>query len=229
MQFLENDIKEYEATLQFGLTTDTLDKTGKVIATSDIKNYQEEEIIHILQSFLGSQQQIPPKYSAIKVNGKKLYEYARKNEEVPIQPRKICICQIQLLNYTSPYLSFRVVCSKGTYIRSLAYDIAQKLAMEGYLIALKRIKIGKLDVKNSFTLQQIKEGNYQFLSLLESLSLKQVIVNDKMKQDILYGKKVICAEKSPLVAFVSEKNELLAVYEKKENYFQCVRGLYHES
>ena len=134
-KYLINHNKIYEATLKLGEKTDTADIEGKIIEEKDVKkeNLSEENIAKILQEFIGKSKQVPPMYSAIKVNGKKLYEYARKGQTIEIKPREIEIYAIELLNINNNEITFRVHCSKGTYIRTLCEDIAEKLETVGYM------------------------------------------------------------------------------------------------
>ena len=130
---MEHD-KTYIATLKLGEKTDTGDSEGQVIEEKSIpKDLRKEDINDVLQSFLGKQKQLPPMYSAIKINGKKLYEYAREGKEVKIEPRNIEIYKIELLEYQNNKIKFEVECSKGTYIRTLCEDISQKLGTVGYM------------------------------------------------------------------------------------------------
>ena len=130
-KYLINHDKIYQAKIQLGLRTDTADSEGRVIEERNVSDVmlRKENVESILKSFLGKQEQIPPIYSAIKVNGKKLYEYARKNEQIEIKPRKIEIYDINIVNVDKEkkQIEFKVHCSKGTYIRSLCEDISKKL------------------------------------------------------------------------------------------------------
>lgn len=134
--------KEYKAILLLGSKTDTHDTEGTVVEEKEIPQLSNEQIESVLKSFIGEQLQIPPMYSAKKFNGKRLYTLARKNIEVKREPSLINIFDIELIEYNSPYISFKVRCSKGTYIRVLGSDIAEKLGTVGHLTALKRIKVG---------------------------------------------------------------------------------------
>lgn len=230
LQFLEKENKEYEATISFGSTTDTLDKTGKIVKTSNVIDYSQEDIINVLNTFLYQQEQIPPIYSAIKINGKKLYEYARNNQEVKIKSRTIFINEIELLKYNFTSLTFRVVCSKGTYIRTLAYDIAKKLNMEGHLMSLKRTKIGKMNVNDASTLDMIKKNKFYMYEIGEVLSLKKVVLNDQMSKDVINGKRIQINENVDKILLFDKNNNVLAIYEKIDiNIYKCLRGLYYES
>lgn len=168
-KYLINHDKIYNVTLQLGEKTDTADSEGKVIETKEVKEktLKKENIEKILEKFKGKQEQIPPIYSAIKVNGKKLYEYARKGQEVEIKPRKIEIYNIELLNINEKQkqIEFQVSCSKGTYIRSLCEDIAQRLGTVGYMLELKRIQVGNFNIKEAITIEQLENNidNKEFI------------------------------------------------------------------
>ena len=168
-KYLINHDKIYNVTLQLGEKTDTADSEGKVIETKEVKEktLKKENIEKILEKFKGKQEQIPPIYSAIKVNGKKLYEYARKDQEVEIKPRKIEIYNIELLNINEKQkqIEFQVSCSKGTYIRSLCEDIAQRLETVGYMLELKRIQVGNFNIKEAITIEQLENNidNKEFI------------------------------------------------------------------
>ncbi len=168
-KYLINHDKIYNVTLQLGEKTDTADSEGKVIETKEVKEktLKKENIEKILEKFKGKQEQIPPIYSAIKVNGKKLYEYARKGQEVEIKPRKIEIYNIELLNINEKQkqIEFQVSCSKGTYIRSLCEDIAQRLETVGYMLELKRIQVGNFNIKEAITIEQLENNidNKEFI------------------------------------------------------------------
>lgn len=165
---IEHD-KEYRVTLQLGIKTDTADCEGKKVEEKEVleSNLTKEKIEQVLNSFVGEQSQMPPMYSAIKVNGKKLYEYARKNEEVEITPRKIKIYQIKLLtiDLKEKQIIFDVKCSKGTYIRSLCEDIAEKLETVGYMKELERTVVGNFNLSNSITIEELENNkeNKEFI------------------------------------------------------------------
>lgn len=150
--------KVYEATLMLGTKTDTLDLEGSVIEKKEIPQLETEKVDAVLKSFVGKQLQTPPMYSAIKVNGQRLYKLARKNVEVEREPRAINIFEIELNKYNSPMLSFKVKCSKGTYIRVLGSDIAEKFGTVGHLISLKRIKVGDYAINETIRISELKEN-----------------------------------------------------------------------
>lgn len=160
-KYLINHDKIYEVSLKLGEKTDTADAEGKIIKKEELSEeiFEERKIINILESFLGEQLQTPPIYSAIKVKGKKLYEYARKGQKVEIEPRQIQIYNINLekIIVEDRVIKFKVECSKGTYIRSLCEDIAEKLGTIGYMKDLKRLKVGEFELKDSITLDDLEK------------------------------------------------------------------------
>ena len=161
-KYLINHDKTYQVVLKLGEKTDTADVEGSIVETKEIDKLliEEENVNNILNSFKGNQEQIPPMYSAIKVNGKKLYEYARKGEKVNLSPRKIKIYNIKLieLNKESDEIFFEVSCSKGTYIRSLCEDIAKKLNTVGYMKELRRIQVGNFYIENATEIEDFKKN-----------------------------------------------------------------------
>lgn len=140
-KYLINHDKEYVATIKLGVKTDTGDIEGSIIDEQKVPLFTEEQIIEALNSFVGKQKQMPPMYSAIKVNGKKLYEYARNGEKIEVATRNIEIYNISFLQYIDNKIKFKVSCSKGTYIRSLCEDIAQKLNTVGTMENLERTQV----------------------------------------------------------------------------------------
>ena len=140
--------KEYVATIKLGATTPSFDLETEIDAEYPTEHITEELVKETLAKFIGEIQQIPPTYSAIKINGKRAYEYARKGDEVELQPKTLVIDEIELLEYKMPEIVVRVVCSKGTYIRALARDIGEALQSGGHLTALRRTRIGDIRVEN---------------------------------------------------------------------------------
>ena len=160
-KYLINHDKEYEVVLELGKKTSTADVEGEIIEEKEIptESLEEQYVKEILKTFIGKQEQTPPIYSAIKVNGKKLYEYARKGQEVKLEPRQIEIYGIELLNInkTEKQINFRVQCSKGTYIRSLCEDIAEKLGTVGFMKELKRTVVGNFKIENAITVEELRK------------------------------------------------------------------------
>ena len=149
--------KTYEALLHLGLETDTQDMTGTVLEEKPVE-VTEEEVRTVIRSFLGEQQQIPPMYSALKVDGKKLYELAREGKTVERKPRAVQFYEIEIKKIELPYVRFSVTCSKGTYIRTLCHDIGQKLGCGGCMEELLRTRSGNFVWEDSMTLAQVEEG-----------------------------------------------------------------------
>ncbi len=161
---IEHD-KIYKATIQLGKKTTTGDQEGEVIEEQKIANnaLEPQYVTKRLKEFLGKQIQTPPMYSAIKVNGKKLYEYARKGQNVEVPKREIEIYEIELLNIDkqNKKIEYKVHCSKGTYIRSLCEDIAEKLGTIGYMAELERLKVGKFILKNAISIDDLEKENIE--------------------------------------------------------------------
>ena len=155
--YLMNHDKEYVAILSLGEKRDTGDSEGKIIETKKVPDLSEKNVKEILKSFEGEISQIPPKYSAIKVNGKKLYEYARSGEEIEIKPRKVNIFEINLIEIKENSITFKVHCSKGTYIRTLCEDIAEKLGTVGYMSSLRRTRVGNFTLEDVGKIFQLKK------------------------------------------------------------------------
>lgn len=147
--------KTYEAVLKLGVTTDTCDAEGVVTSTATV-HVAENDISKVLPQFTGPIQQVPPMHSALKLNGRPLYELARKGIEVERQPRAVHIYQIEMLAFSGDLLSLRVACSKGTYIRVLAADIGTALGCGAHLVALRRTVVGELDLANAVTLAELE-------------------------------------------------------------------------
>jgi tRNA pseudouridine55 synthase len=154
VEFFEHAEKVYEATLRFGLTTDTEDITGRVLTETEV-TLTEADVRNVLPKFRGDILQVPPMYSAIKVNGQKLYDLARKGREVERQPRPITIHELELLAFSGSEARLRVRCSKGTYIRTLCKDIGEALGCGGCMAALRRVEAGEYTLEGSIPLRQL--------------------------------------------------------------------------
>lgn len=180
---IEHD-KTYIATIKLGEKTDTGDSEGQVIETKKVsENLEEKNINQVLNNFLGKQKQLPPMYSAIKINGKKLYEYAREGQEVKVEPRDIEIYKIKLLEYKNNKIKFEVECSKGTYIRTLCEDVANKLGTLGYMEELQRTKVNNFDIKDAISLEYLDK-----VTIKEKIISIEEIFKDKPNIDLNNGK-----------------------------------------
>ena len=155
VEMLMNNFKEYFGTIKLGEETDTLDCEGTVVKKSAINKLSESKILKILNTYIGDIEQIPPMYSALKVNGKRLYEYARKGQMIKRNPRVIRIYELELINFTNDTIDIRVKCGRGTYIRVLASDIARSLNTVGYLKSLVRSRIGDYNGDDSVYINDI--------------------------------------------------------------------------
>ena len=151
--------KTYEAVMILGYTTDTQDMSGKVLSEVNVNReaFTDEQILEAIKSFEGDYLQTPPMYSAIKVNGKKLYELARQGIEIEVKPRPVVINKISDIKIDFPRISMTVHCSKGTYIRTLCHDIGNKLSVGGAMESLKRTKVGHFDINNALTLDEVSD------------------------------------------------------------------------
>lgn len=225
LQFLTADTKEYIATLSLGVATDTYDASGSVMDTKEYQGLNEQTIIDTIYGFLGTQKQIPPMYSAVKVNGKKLYEYARKGETIEVAPRQVTIEEIEVLTIDNHEVTFRVVCSKGTYIRSLCVDIAKALGYPGHMKKLIRTMSGQFMLEDCYTLEQVEQGDFTVRTIEEALSLyPQICVEDETV--IFHGKK-IPSDNEGLTVICNKEKQVLAMYGPDGNgYLKSVRGLW---
>ena len=193
-KYLINHDKEYVATIKLGEKTSTGDQEGKIIEKKPVteKMLDDDNIKQVLKSFLGKQSQIPPMYSAIKVNGKKLYEYARSGKTVEVKARDIEIFDISLISVSKDIkeIIFKVWCSKGTYIRSLCEDIAEKLGTVGFMSGLNRIRVGDFRIEQAVRISDVVDGgtlkgnaviNSSFISLENFWENKSKIVLDDIR------------------------------------------------
>lgn len=222
--YLINHDKEYEVVLKLGVKTDSADSEGNVIEKQkvDSKLLNKDFVEKILKEFIGKQNQIPPIYSAIKVNGKKLYEYARKKQKVEIKPRSIEIYNIELNNIDNKnnLIYFTVSCSKGTYIRSLCENIAEKMGTVGYMLELNRTKVGIFNIEDSIKVDDLiynKDNKQKLISYL--ISIEDII-------ECLYGKEnKISLDNKKLKLFLNGvklrynlKDSIYRIYDKENNF-----------
>ena len=211
--------KKYQVEAILGLKTDTLDITGNVLKKENT-NFTKEEITNTLNSFLGSYNQEVPIYSAVKINGKKLYEYARNKENVTLPKRVVNIKEIVLddINYidNQTIIKFTCLVSKGTYIRSLVNDIAIKLNTVGTMKNLRRIKQGDYLIDKSYKLNDIRNNNYQIISIKEALKdYFTVKVDEKLKFKVINGQKLANIYNQEYVLFVDD--DVIALYKSVNN------------
>jgi len=213
VDLLINDTKEYIATVKMGLDTDTLDITGNVL--DEVKDFSitHEQLKQVLNTFLGKSIQEVPIYSALKVSGKRLYEYARENIEVVLPKREIEIFSIELLEFNKDTFKFKVNVSKGTYIRSLIRDIGKKLNIPCVMQNLQRTRQGAFKLEDSYTLSEIKSDKYKFVSIKAALSnYKFVKVNNYIEEKIKNGRILENRYDEDIIVFINEQEEVIAIY-----------------
>jgi tRNA pseudouridine55 synthase len=241
-QFLDKDKKEYEATIRFGAETDTGDKTGELRITNyELRDVSDVELENVLTGFLGETEQTPPMYSAKKVDGKKLYELARKGIEIERKPVKVKIYEIEKTdsgeqkseNENASDVKIRVACSAGTYIRTLAEDIGKKLEIGAHLAALRRTGAGQFDLSKAVTLEELEEivlknvlGDV-FITMNDALAhLPKVILNEEEIKNTQNGKKLrfedAKIENNQAIRMIDEAENLLAVgfYDEEQKSIQ---------
>lgn len=176
IRFLDSEEKAYSAEIRLGISTDTFDAEGGVTESKEVPEFTLEDLEAACEPFRGRIQQLPPMFSAVKVSGKKLYELARKGQEISRKPRTVTVSELNILSYRTPLLRIRVVCSKGTYIRALAHDIGERLSTGAHLTALRRTRCGRFTEAQSLTLNQVASGvedgtiDKNVLSMDEALS-----------------------------------------------------------
>ena len=232
--YLEQDSKTYYAEVILGLETDTYDITGNIVK-EDHRDFSVDEINEVLKSFVGTYNQLPPIYSSIKVNGKKLYQYARNNEKVEIQPRPVNINFIFWNNEIYDYNGFKSIkievdVSKGTYIRSLCHDIGEKLNCCACMGELERTRSGKFHIEQAVTLEDLENGNYKVVEMLDALNYPVInIDNDELLKKVNNGMKIksyivenILKSKPELITFVVD-NRLKAIYELENEIYKVSR------
>ena len=195
-KYLINHDKTYEAVLQLGEKRDTADIEGNVLEVKEVQvsSLEKSNVERILKQLIGKQEQIPPIYSAIKINGKKLYEYARSGEEIKIEPRIIEIYNLELIHIDvqNKTIEFRVECSKGTYIRTLCEAIAEKLGNIGYMKELKRTQVGEFKIENSIKIEELENSLNKYFISIESYfkNNNNIQLEDKKLQLFLNGVKL---------------------------------------
>ena len=217
-EILTNHDKEYIAGVTLGIETDTLDMEGTILSTENV-DIDKGKIIEVVDSFKGSYLQEVPKYSAVKVNGKKLYEYARKNIDVKLPSKIVNISEIEIIDDVvyedgKIYFKIKTTVSKGTYIRSLVRDIGTKLGDPAVMNSLIRTRLGNFNIKEAYSLENIKNKDFKLISMLDALpNIKRVIVDDDMAFKIRNGV-ILDSFFEGDKAFILDKDEnLIAIYE----------------
>lgn len=214
---LTQTYKEYIATFKLGILTDTLDITGKILDEKDV-TVTEEEIRNVIASYKCVYDQEVPIYSSVKINGRKLYEYARNGENVVLPKRKVDIKNIEVIDINKVIVKIKCLVSKGTYIRSLIRDIGSSLNTFATMTDLIRIKQGIFDIRDSYTLEDIENGNYKLINIEDVMDIC-VVENDTYLKDVINGVKLKLDIKNEYILFKHEGNNI-ALYKKDNDYFR---------
>lgn len=213
---LTQTYKEYIATFKLGILTDTLDITGNIIYEKSC-NVSEEEIRNVISNYKCVYNQEVPIYSSVKINGRKLYEYARNGEEVTLPKREVDIKSIEVLEINKDIIKIKCLVSKGTYIRSLIRDIGESLNTHATMTDLIRTKQGIFDIKDSYTIEDIENGNYKLINIEDVLDL--CVINNEYIKEATNGVKLELDIKNKYILFKSN-NEEVALYKKDGEYFR---------
>lgn len=214
--YLIKDQKEYIAEIKLGEITDTYDREGTIIHKKEVL-VTENELIDAINSFKGSMFQIPPKYSALKINGKRMYDLARAGIEFEVKAREINIFNIEILDISMPTFIIKVKCSKGTYIRSLAYDIGEKLNCGAHLYNLRRINSGQFNIDNAIKLDELNNMSLEKkLISIENLFLdfNSICLNSYFKNLFING---VCIKDVRLISTLNEQG-MFKVYDEEKNF-----------
>jgi tRNA pseudouridine55 synthase len=220
-EYVSASDKRYQAVLRLGASTDTYDAEGRITRSVPIDHISEAQFEAAMQDFIGEIEQVPPPYSAVKVKGRKAYEMARDGEEVDLAPRRIKVYHLELLEWAPPEAVIDVYCSSGTYVRSLAHDLGEKMGVGAHLVGLRRTKSGRFTLRDAVPLRKLREafeeGNwYQYLiPAAEALSDWPAVELNTEQMDLIRHGHRISAEPSEAVMArgINEQGELVALLE----------------
>jgi len=232
IDYIMGDFKIYETQLKLGTITDTYDREGKILSEMEV-NVSVEEITQAINSFIGEIKQVPPMYSALKVNGKKLYELARAGIEIEREARPITIYEIQISSIEIPYVKFRVKCSKGTYIRSLCYDIGELLKCGGMMWNLQRTATGQFHIEDTINIQDLNEENINgHIMPIESIfkNNTKITIEDRFVKFLLNG--VVVKDKALTCKFNTESvysiynndNDFIGIADKSDEGVRLIKS-----
>lgn len=238
-QFLTEGDKTYEALVRLGASTDTQDRTGTVLAEADPSGVTREQLEAALDRFRGEIEQVPPMYSAVKVDGKRLYEMARAGQEVERAARKVTIHEVRLLDFRPPELTLRVHCSKGTYIRTLAHDLGELLGCHAHLAALRRIGSGPFHIEQAVPFDALKELpaeelQQRLVTPREALAmLPELTLDPRSARRLCQGQRPRQSDVPPLegmpqgvpLRVIDEQGRLIAVAERRGDELRSLRVL----
>ena len=212
VNLLTNETKEYIAEIKLGIKTDTQDITGNVISTNTF-NITKSDILKVFDNFPKEYIQTVPLYSSVHVNGKRLYEYARNNTKVTLPKRKVTIYNLELISFNKDIITFKTKVSKGTYIRSLIEDICSNLNTYGTMNNLIRTKQGNFSITDSYTLEDIKNGNYKLLNIKEFLDYPVIELPDTLINKVLNGNSITNSFNITNKVIFTYKQKDIAIYE----------------
>jgi tRNA pseudouridine55 synthase len=219
-EYVSASDKRYQAVVQLGTTTDTYDADGRVLSNTSV-DISEKQFNDVLQSFVGEIEQVPPPYSAVKVKGRHAYDMARSGEEVNLDPRIIKVYNLDLLEWAPPEAVIDVYCSSGTYVRSLANDLGEKLGCGAHLIGLRRTKSGKFTLRDAIPLRKLRDAfennTWQDLLIPAAEALAEwhtVVLNPEQLDIVKHGRRIPAEPDSPSIARgISESGDLIGLLE----------------
>lgn len=229
-KFLENDTKEYIAEVLIGTSTDTYDTQGTIINEIKDVKLDKKAIKSILSKFKITYMQQVPIYSATRIGGKRLYEYAREGKDVELPEKEVTIYDIELIDMyernNNKYFSFKCLVSKGTYIRSLIHDISKELSIPLCMSSLVRTKQDKFDLKDSYTINDIKSDNYKLLNIRDILDIDEMEIPVELEKKILNGSKI--DKISDKKVLFTKDNKDISLYDVYNDEMKPVLTLKHE-
>ena len=228
-ELLTNKDKVYLTTLLLGKTSDTQDHSGKILSEKSTSHLTEEEVIHCIQSFVGESDQIPPMYSALKVNGKKLYELAREGKEIQRKSRKIVIDEINIMEMNLPRVKMEIKCSKGTYIRTICHDIGENLGCGGLMEELWRTQVGDFTLDNAISIDEFR-GIFS-KGMVDDVLIKidsifpeyPKLILKKGYESVAYNGSLL-SENMFFESVKLQRGERIRVYDSFQNFI----GIYHQ-
>lgn len=220
-EYVSASDKRYQAVLRLGASTDTYDAEGRITRSAPVDHITEEQFEEALLGFVGEIEQVPPPYSAVKIKGRKAYEMAREGEEVDLAPRRITVYHLELLEWAPPEAVIDVYCSSGTYVRSLAHDLGEKMGVGAHLVGLRRTKSGRFTLRDAVPLRKLRDAFedgtwYQFLiPAAEALSDWPAVELSVEQMDLIRHGHRIPADtaEGPMARGINEQGELVALME----------------
>ena len=217
VELLTNHDKDYIAKVKIGIKTDTYDVTGKVLEVNNHYQLDKDKLVKILNSFNGEYEQVVPIYSSVKVNGKKLYEYAREKKEVELPKHLVTISNMELLDYQKDSFTFKVTVSSGTYIRSLINDIGNKLNIPMTMEELKRTRVGDYLLEDASTID-----NLEVIPILDALAIKKIECDEELLKKVSNGVKINNIYNEEMVMFTKD-NKPISIYQNDNGIMKSYR------